>query len=128
MPDTPSMPAQPSPDQATPLPSPRTFDILPALHELLSRLDHGLPASEEVDGHYPDPAPLEPKDVPTQALPIKARIRKALRELEKLPDMDRTVQEQQEEIEELEIRIRKQKQVLRGLGGIVREGRAEVGG
>lgn len=100
-----------------PLPATQTFDILPLLHELLARLDHSLPqtASTSDTGHYAELQPLEPKDVPTLALPVKARIRKALRELEKVPGVERSVAEQEEEIAELEARIERQRAVLRGL-------------
>lgn len=53
--------------------------------------------------------------MPTLALPVKARIRKALRELEKVPGVERSVAEQEEEIAELEARIERQRAVLRGL-------------
>lgn len=110
-----------------PLPPASTFDILPALHELFSRIDHSsndplattsLLTSSDTTNEvaYSDSKPLEPKDLPREAGEIKARIRKALRELEKLPDMDRTVEEQQEEIEMLEARISRQQEALKRLG------------
>ena len=119
------------------LPSPQTFDILPALHELLARIDHGsiAPTTDPVTGIpdqmqfdaegdlgalYTELQPLEPKDLPTEVLQIKAKIRRAVKELEKLPDMERTVEEQNEEIEELEERIRRQKEMIRRLGELAR--------
>nr|OQO18722.1 hypothetical protein B0A51_14573 [Rachicladosporium sp. CCFEE 5018] len=115
-----------------PLPPPQTFDILPALHELLSRIDHS-PATDptssltllpsppaEAEITYTDLKPLEPKDLPREVGEIKAKIRKALREIEKLPDIERTVDEQEDEIAELEARIGRQKAELRRLGDVGR--------
>jgi hypothetical protein len=51
---------------------------------------------------------------------IKSKIRKALRELEKLPDMDRDVEEQEAEIRKLEQKAAKQKEVLQRLGEVAR--------
>lgn len=101
------------------LPPPQTFDILPPLHELLARIDHSssdpLTASAQDTVSYTDSKPLEPRDFPNEVQTIKAKIRKALRELEKLPDMERSVEDQEAEIAEMELRIRKQKEVLGGL-------------
>ena len=69
---------------------------------------------------YTDLPPLEPKELPTEVLQIKAKTRKALRELEKLPDMERSVEEQEEEIRELEGRIRRQRDMVRRLGEMAR--------
>lgn len=109
------------------LPPPQIFDVLPALHELLARIDRapadsqqqiGSPddsskTGDDIGAHYPDQAPFEPKELPTEVLVIKAKIRKALREVEKLPDMDWSVEEQEEEIVELEERIERQKAMLK---------------
>jgi len=103
---------------------PQTFDILPALHELLSRIDHTStdlltsPTDDADTSTYLNRKPLEPKDLPKEVLEIKARIRRALRELEKLPDMERSVEEQEEEIGELEDKTRRQKEMLRRLGRV----------
>ncbi|KAF2211942.1 hypothetical protein CERZMDRAFT_97862 [Cercospora zeae-maydis SCOH1-5] len=86
----------------------------------------------------PEFQPLNPKDLPTAVLGytkkgtksddrdvfvkgIKDDIRDALRSVERLPDVDRTVEEQEEEIEELEERIRQQRQMLRSLAGVAKE-------
>lgn len=106
------------------LPPPQTFDILPPLHELLARIDHiSLPgehssSSEECDARYLELQPLEPKDLPGEVLPLKSKIRKALRELEKLPDMDRSVEDQREEIAELVLRKTKQEDMIRRLATV----------
>ncbi len=109
------------------LPPPQTFDILPTLHELLARIDHAPnltsldlsppdSGSTDLGSLYADLPPLEPKELPIEVLQIKAKIRRALKELEKLPDMERSVEEQEEEIRELEERGRRQMEVERRLG------------
>ena len=132
-----SQPQSQSQSQQMHLPPPQTFDILPALHELLARIDPAsttLPdqqnasAGIEIGAGYTDLAPLEPKDLPAEVLQIKAKIRRAVKELEKLPDMERGVEEQEEEIRELEGRIEKQKAVVGTLGGVAREMRGEGDG
>ncbi|KAK4549155.1 hypothetical protein LTR36_007613 [Oleoguttula mirabilis] len=111
------------------LPTPQLFDILPALHETLARIDHASPNDPLQSGtsdnelevvHYAVLQPLDPKDLPTAILPLKAQMRKGLREVERLPDMERSVQEQDEEIAELEERIRRQEGVMAGLAGAAR--------
>ncbi|KAI7349406.1 hypothetical protein KC354_g13260 [Hortaea werneckii] len=124
-----------------PLPAPQLFDILPALHEILARIDHrsndpitGSPSltdslsSGSIGAAYNNIQSLDPKDLPTAILPLKTMMRKGLREVEKLPDMERSVQEQEEEIRELEERIRKQELVVRGLGERAREMQGRMGG
>ncbi|KAK6443565.1 hypothetical protein LTR95_000392 [Oleoguttula sp. CCFEE 5521] len=122
-----------------PLPPPQTFDILPALHELLSRIEHApstdpavsltlLPSPPtEDETTYTDLKHLEPKDLPREVGEIRAKIRKALREIERLSDVERSVEEQEDEIAELEGRIGKQKAELRRLGDVGR-GLMERGG
>ncbi|KAM0717737.1 hypothetical protein Q7P37_007589 [Cladosporium fusiforme] len=106
------------------LPPPQTFDILPPLHEILARIDHAPNDPIQAatgDGDvvsYAELQPLEPKDLPNEVLAVKTKIRKALRELEKLPDMDRSVEEQEEEIRMLEEKAAKQKEVLKKLGDL----------
>lgn len=58
------------------------------------------------------PSQLAYKDVVTAAQFLKARMRKALAELGKLGDMDRDVEQQEEEMRLLEHRIKGQKAVL----------------
>ena len=117
------------------LPPPHTFDILPALHEILARVDcHFSPKSTEAaaldegidsDGNtgerHTDLQPLDPQQLPAEVLSIKQKIRKAIRELEKLPDMERSVEEQQEEIEELEGKIMRQRAMIAMLGEMAQE-------
>ncbi|TKA32157.1 hypothetical protein B0A50_01405 [Salinomyces thailandicus] len=119
---TPSEP-QTTQQPTLPLPAPQLFDILPALHEILARIDHsstdptGLApdAQSDVGTGYSDLQPLDPKDLPTAVLPLKTLMRKGLREVEKLPDIERSVEEQETEIQELEDRIRRQRAAMTGL-------------
>lgn len=69
---------------------------------------------------YQDIQPLEPKELPNEVVAIKSKIRKALRELEKLPDMDRSVEEQEEEIRLLQEKAAKQNKVLQKLAEVAK--------
>ncbi|KAL1854123.1 hypothetical protein Plec18167_000041 [Paecilomyces lecythidis] len=62
------------------------------------------------------PPPLDVKDLPTAASAIKIRIQKARTVVESLPDMDRTVEDQSREIEELEDRISRLRKVIGEFG------------
>lgn len=57
---------------------------------------------------------------------LKSRIRKALAELGGLADMQRGVEEQEEEIKGLEGKIERQKEVLEKLAKLAGEGQGEV--
>ena len=119
------------------LPPPQTFDILPALHELLARIDHTTTSTDltnqdpidpsDIGALYSELQPLEPKDLPTEILEIKRKIRRALKDLEQLPDMERSVEEQNEEIEALEGRIARQREIVARLGLLAREISAKNG-
>lgn len=130
-------------ESAIPFPSPQVFDILPPLHALLSRLvsnaadrtatgglsqpNGGPPGSQTLTGEgvvgnngVSDPLGstsfLDPKVLLTEASAIKIRIQKARAVVAELPDIDRTIDEQMEEIEVLERKIRKLKTVVGEFG------------
>lgn len=108
-------PALQAPALASPgLPPPTTFDVLPDLHKLLKRLlDNSptpAPASTTADGS------LEIQHVATAASDIRLKIQRAQRAVMALPEIDRTCEDQEEEIEELEARIAGLKTSLRELG------------
>ncbi|KAK4896288.1 hypothetical protein LTR27_005810 [Elasticomyces elasticus] len=114
--------SQPEPLQQLTLPPAQLFDILPALHEILARIEHNsqdaanaqsVLADGEIGINYTNLQPLDPKELPAAILPLKAQMRKGLKELEKLPDMDRLVEEQDEEIAELKMKIKRQEEVMR---------------
>ena len=116
-PTSPLLPsASPPTATATTIPiPPSTFDILPQLHALLSRL---LPDST-LD---PSAPPLDPQNIASEASALKLRLQKAQAAVEALPDMDRSVEEQAGQIRELEERIRRQREVLAGIKARAREG------
>ena len=62
------------------------------------------------------PPPLDIKDLPTEASSIKIRIQKAQGVVEGLPDVQRSVTEQEQEIEELEDRIARLQSVISDFG------------
>jgi len=70
-------------------------------------------------GATPGPGPasgsLSLKDVPTATDHLKHKLQKARVQVRSLPDMDRTIAEQEEDIAELEERIRLQREVLEKL-------------
>ena len=53
--------------------------------------------------------------MPTATDEIKHKLQKARMQVKDLPDMDRSIQEQEEEIAELEDKIRRQREVLESL-------------
>lgn len=130
---TPAPPTLTSDPSHPPLPAPHNFDILPPLHMLLSRLEPSL------NTYTPDPTSasqppdsttssvtgssslpgggLNYKDAAVAASFLKTRIRRTLAELAKLEDMERTVEEQEVEIRELERKVRGQREMLARLGG-----------
>ncbi|KAL1892923.1 hypothetical protein Cpir12675_004332 [Ceratocystis pirilliformis] len=73
-------------------------------------LPNNPPGQDSVD---PDaPKPILAKDLPTVTDPLKHKLKKARTQVVLLPDMNRTIEDQQEEIADLEKRIRKQQQIL----------------
>jgi hypothetical protein len=126
-----------------PLPPPQTFDILPPLHALLSRLEPSLnvytpdtsaalPPNNAAHtpvtsaSALPSSAPqqLDYKDAAVAAQFLKSRIRKALADLAGLADMHRGVDEQEEEIKGLEDKIQRQKEVLARLAVLADDGKS----
>ena len=117
-PATPALP--PAPTTRTPaLPAPSTFDILPDLHKLLKRI---LEAPSQPSAATPTPAqlsaegPLEIQHVATAANDIRLKIQKARRAVLTMPDIDRTCEDQEDEIEDLQTRIARLKASLAELG------------
>ena len=93
--------------------------MLPDLHKLLKRL---LDTAAQPPVATPTPAqlaadgPLEIQHVATAANDIRLKIQKARRAVLVLPDIDRTCEDQEDEIEELETRIAQLKASLTELG------------
>jgi len=148
--------------QPVPFPPPPTFEIIPPLHGILSRLllhkgpsnqsgtasgdAIGAPgASGDAQSHNQQ-APssgvgggnndlgasqsaaevpilnpkahghLDIKDLPTETSSVKVRIQKARDIVEGLPDVHRSVEEQQKEIDELEDRVARLRSVISDFG------------
>jgi len=55
------------------------------------------------------------KDIPTATDELKYKVHRARMQVNELPDMQRSIAEQEEEIRELEVRIAKQSKVLEDL-------------
>ncbi|EPS44706.1 hypothetical protein H072_1297 [Dactylellina haptotyla CBS 200.50] len=99
--------AGPSPPS---FPPPETFDFIPNTHDLLLRLLP--PNSPPGQSSQVNLAPLEPKDVDNEASRIRIKIQKARAILNDLPDITRSIDQQEEEVKALEEKIRKQREVL----------------
>ena len=98
------------------LPNPETFDFVPNLHELLSRLvAHSDNLSQPAT--YPHQPPLSPQQLQAEVSGIRNMIRRARQAVAALPDVDKSVVQQEEEIAALRTKIERQKRVLQGLGG-----------
>ncbi|KAF1946721.1 hypothetical protein EJ02DRAFT_335911 [Clathrospora elynae] len=118
---TPALPALPALSTPTTpsLPPPSTFDVLPDLHKLLKRLletPAHPPAATPTPAQIPAEGPLEMQHVATAANDIRLKIQKARRAVMTLPDIDRTCEDQEDELEDLETRIARLKASLRELG------------
>ncbi|KAJ5094459.1 hypothetical protein N7456_010320 [Penicillium angulare] len=89
--------------------------------------NNGAPTSQAV----PDPSlgpnaqpPLDVKDLPTQTSSVKIRIQKARTVVEGLPDIHRSVTDQQAEIAELEERVARLRSVIADFGSRAASSRA----
>ncbi|KAF1839721.1 hypothetical protein BDW02DRAFT_7863 [Decorospora gaudefroyi] len=115
---TPALPPPPaSPSHA--LPAPSTFDLVPDIHKLLKRIletPSQPPAATPTPGQLSTEGPLEIQHVVTAANDIRLKIQKARRAVMALPDIDRTCEDQDDEIEHLEMRIARLKASLSELG------------
>jgi hypothetical protein len=84
-----------------PFPSPQIFDILPEICTLISRLQLHSNNTTDLSTAQPNDL-LTPKDLAAAAVPIKLKIQKARAAVQALPDVERTVEEQEREIRALE--------------------------
>jgi mediator complex subunit MED9 len=103
--------------------SPALFDIVPPLERLLSRLlipsgDGTAPVSQDEPEYK---RPLDISQLDAAANPIRAKFRKLRQMIPRLPDIDRTVEEQEEEIGEIEARIERQRGMLEGLRSMIQK-------
>lgn len=108
--------------------SPDSLDSLTELTTILTRLRSTIqatPGPSGIPGSTPagaSPAPakdgsLSLKDVPSATDHIKHKLQKARGQVRALPDMERSMGEQEAEIAELEERIRMQREALEKLKG-----------
>ncbi|CAI6338912.1 unnamed protein product [Periconia digitata] len=120
-PVTPALPPQPStPD----LPPPSTFDVLPDLHKILSRLLQASSQPPPATGTAPTPTPSQPpadgpleiEQVASATAEVKLKLQRAQKAVMALPGIDRTCEDQEDEIAHLEARIEKLRASLRRLG------------
>lgn len=117
------------------LPPPDTFDFLPPLYGLLRRLQQ--PSGIDVPSGAQDGSgtalpegsqqqlervasggsgKLDISNLDTAASAIRLKIQKAKHIVANMPDAKRTVEEQEEEVAELEVRVERQRAMLRKLG------------
>jgi hypothetical protein len=136
-----------------PFPPPSTFSILPDIYLLIARLTIYQQAQQTATQaqsqtqpqsdsrtqtqtqtqppQAPHPAqnlgpPLDIKELPAQVYPIKQRIAKARAAVAALPDVDRSVAEQEHEIHELQRTLALLKARLGKLGAIAAAGHGEA--
>ncbi|KAK0517324.1 hypothetical protein JMJ35_000479 [Cladonia borealis] len=119
-----------APTSRPPLPPPQTFDFLPPVYALLSRLT--LPTNNgDISSPAPSPqnnninnntSPLSPKDLATAASPIIAKIQKARNAVKALPGIEMGNEELEEMIKELEAEVERLNGVERNIKKAVREG------
>jgi small-conductance mechanosensitive channel len=126
---TPPPPSGPSLQNLPPGLTADAIDVLPVLSSLLSRLQ--VPqnqTSASTAGSPPGPTssatpsqlasgttPLTIKDIPAATDQVKHRLQRARVSVKELPDLDRSLAEQEEEIRELKEKIQRQKDVLKNL-------------
>jgi hypothetical protein len=103
---------------------PDSIDTLPVLSAILSRMQNFSPTLNNTAGSPPaaspsqiasGTSPLVFKDIHTATDDLKHKLQKARLQVKGLPDVERSVVEQEEEIKELEERIATQREVLLGL-------------
>jgi hypothetical protein len=127
------MPAQPTSKMAShplalpPTLSPDALDTLTEMSTILARLRTAIQTSSSntgIAGATPagtgatpnplgaSPSALTLKDVPTATDSLKHKLQRARTQIRALPDMSRTVKEQEAEIQELEAKLKLQREVL----------------
>ena len=112
-----------------PFPAPSLFSILPEIYLLISRLEllqqstgATLPTTP---GGNSSISPITLQELPAAIQPIKTQILKAKAAVQGLPDIERTVEEQNVEIKALEVRIARLKGRLAHLGRLAGRGKKE---
>lgn len=118
-------PLDPS-SEVPPFPSPNLFSILPEIYLLIARLEllhqNGGAALPTTPGGNTTTALITLQELPAAIQPIKTQILKAKAAVQALPDVERTVEEQEEEIRMLEGRLGGLKKRLGELGALAGTG------
>lgn len=133
MANTPSTPAPPT----TSLPpglNADAIDVVPILTAILSRIPDltsaplataaGSPPAEATPSQISGTGTLAYKNIVLATDEMKHKLQNARRQIKELPDVDRTLKEQEEEIRQLEDKIRRQRSVL---GNLRKTGLLEIG-
>jgi RNA polymerase II transcription mediator complex subunit 9 len=114
-----------------PFPSPNLFSILPEIYLLIARLEplqeSAGPALPTTPGGNNSTAPIMLQELPAAIQPIKTQILKAKAAVQALPDVERTVEEQEAEIRMLEGRIGGLRKRLGELGALAGDGGRKEG-
>jgi hypothetical protein len=112
-----------------PFPPPSLFSVLPEIYLPISRLEllqqnpgATLPTTP---GGNSAISPITLQELPAAIQPIKTQILKAKAAVQGLPDIERTVEEQNIEIKALEVRIARLKGRLAHLGTLAGQGKKE---
>jgi hypothetical protein len=123
----PTLASTPVPTSApTALPPGSTFDLLPPLYETLQQLMH-TSTSSTAGLHAADALrTAATRDLPAQIAAVKQRIVQARAAVAELPDVDRTLEEQEEEMRQIEIRIGRLREVWRGVRDGVVKGEGDM--
>lgn len=124
-PGTPRTPAAQQPTDVVLLPASQIFDFVAPLHALLSRLVPDTPgltthpsqadsavATSADDATGAGSGHLDIQQLGPEANGIKVRIQKARAAVKALPDVSKSLQEQEEDIKLLETRIAKMREML----------------
>jgi len=135
-----------SPEKSTPQPpslhnlpeglNPDSIDTVPILSALLSRLPDssstvpttstaGSPPAGSPSNLATGTGPLGVKDIPLATNEIKHKFQRARAQIKELPDIERSLEEQEEEIRDLEEKIARQRAVLAGLRDVGLEAKKE---
>ena len=103
------------------MPPPQTFDILPPLHSILSRL---LLSRDPNDPSSPSPeaqAPIAPKELGAAASTISNKIQRARAAVNDLPGIEVTIEQQETVISDLEEEVRRLNRILEGISAKARD-------
>ena len=118
------LPSQTSVD-TPPFPSPSLFSILPEIYLLISRIELLQQATgtsvPTTPGGNSATTPITLQELPAAIQPVRTQIIKAKVAVQALPDVERTIEQQEDEIRLLEGRVGALKKRLRELGRLAGE-------